>query len=128
MKLIDIFQLISELTLYSDNDGDFPIQEISKNNFDIIYNIRHQYYSSDKISIMKFFGKISPDELVVSKSDNSFTFYIPRNFREIITQLKEDESYFVLKYGKFEFLKNNLDILLEFKEISNMMEKLVNEN
>lgn len=123
MKLIDIFQLISELTLYSDNEGDFPIQEISKN--DIIYNIRYQYYSSDNISIMKFFDELTPDELVVSKSDNSFTFYIPRNFREIINQLKEDESYFILKYGKFEFLKNNIDNLLEFREISNMMEKLV---
>ena len=123
MKLIDIFQLISELTLYGDNEGDFPIQEISKN--DIIYNIRYQYYSSDNISIMKFFDELTPDELVVSKSDNSFTFYIPRNFREIINQLKEDESYFILKYGKFEFLKNNIDNLLEFREISNMMEKLV---
>ena len=37
MKLIDIFQLLSELTFYSDYDLYFPIQESSKNNFDIIY-------------------------------------------------------------------------------------------
>lgn len=126
MKLIDIFQLLSELTFYSDLEKDFQLQEISKNNFDIIYNNRHQYYTSDKISVLKFFDILSPDKLVISKSNKSFTFYIPPNFSEIVAQLKEDDSYFILKYGKFEFLKNNLDILLEFKEISNMMEKLVN--
>ena len=125
MKLIDIFQLLNDLTFYSDYDLEFPIQEMSKNNFDIIYNNRYLYYSSDVISVMKFFDELTPDKLFVDRSDKLITFYIPPNFKEILTQLKEDESYFVLKYGKFEFLKNNLDILLEFKEISNMMEKLV---